>query len=486
MSKRENRRAADRLERLLARSRSTSDSRERSAMVREALSEALRVENVAESAIGELLYTVHKHAFWREWGFDSFRAYVERECGFSYRKAQQLVRVYRAFVVKAGVSPYGLSRLPWSKAALVAGRIKRGNAAEIIRDVEALSYGALLAKVRGADPPRETPPGTGPAPTEAAVEHPGRPAIDPPAPGGEPGVAAPLPRTGRGWRFPPPAEDYFYVSEEDWEQLCCAVGNAQNCIVLGPSGCGKSTICELAMRAGGRQFAAFNCGGMTEPRSALVGNTHFDPAKGTWFGQSRFVRSILEPGTGILLDEISRMSRDGYNLLLTLLDGQGYLALDEREDGAVVHRAPGVYFLATANLGQEFPGAEELDKALKDRFRAIVDLRFPPEAKELAVLLRRCPGLGEVDARRLIDIAARQRQLAAEGEFVELVSTRALLNAGAQIAAGIAFERAVTYCVINHFSNEGGEVSERAKLGQVLLKGRADGRPHATERRKPK
>ena len=66
------------------------------------------------------------------------------------------------------------------------------------------------------------------------------------------------------------------------------------------------------------------------------------------------------------LDELSRAGRDAFNILLPLLDGQGYLPLDEAEDAAVVHRAPGVSFLATANLGMEYTGTEPLDLALKD------------------------------------------------------------------------------------------------------------------------
>jgi MoxR-like ATPase len=278
-------------------------------------------------------------------------------------------------------------------------------------------------------------------------------------------------RATRCWRAKRPPEDEFYVRQDHWDQLCYAVYHGMNCLVTGPAGCGKTEICDRVGVAAGRPIVSFNCGAMSEPRSTLIGNVHFDRAKGTWFSESRFVRAIQRRDTGIKLDEISRLQRDGFNILLPLLDGQSYLALDEHEDGAVVRLAEGVFFMATANLGQEYTRADELDKALKDRFGAVIDLSFPPASKELAVLKRRCPGLENGHAKRLIEVASRQREMAADGEFMELISTRALIHASKEIAAGIPFEQAVTYCIMNHFSGDGGEVSERAKLAQIIQKG---------------
>jgi MoxR-like ATPase len=266
-------------------------------------------------------------------------------------------------------------------------------------------------------------------------------------------------------------ENDFYVSEEVWAQVCYAITQSENCLITGPSGCGKTELCSRAAEAAGRQIEPFNCGAMSEPRSTLIGNVHFNRDRGTWFSESRFVQAIQQPNMGIKLDEIGRLQPDGFNILLPLLDGQAYLALDEQEAGAIVHVAEGVFFTATANVGRAYTGSAELDKALKDRFGAVIDLTFPPPAKELALLKRRHPDLSDAAARRLVDVAARQRQMAADGEFEELISTRVLLHASAQIEAGIALEQAVTFCILNHFSDEGGEVSERAKLAQIVQKG---------------
>jgi len=46
----------------------------------------------------------------------------------------------------------------------------------------------------------------------------------------------------------------------------------------------------------------FNMGGTQDPRATLVGNVHFDKAKGTYFSESLFVKAIQTPNAVILLD----------------------------------------------------------------------------------------------------------------------------------------------------------------------------------------
>ncbi len=280
------------------------------------------------------------------------------------------------------------------------------------------------------------------------------------------------------WLLPMPDETDFYVDHDVWEQLCYALQHGVNVLLTGPAGCGKTQLCYRLAKmarenAGGRTvaFEPFNFGAMSEPRSALIGNTHFSQEKGTWFTDSRFVRAVSTCGTVVLLDEISRAHRDAFNILLTILDDQGYIALDEREDTAKVYRADDVVFVATANLGMEYTGADQLDKSLKDRFTVTVALDFPPLEKEIALLESRCAGLSAPQARRLIVPARRQREMARDGEFVEMISTRALLQAGHEIGAGVKYENALKFCIFNQFSDEGGDASERAKVVQIYQKG---------------
>jgi MoxR-like ATPase len=271
-----------------------------------------------------------------------------------------------------------------------------------------------------------------------------------------------------------PDPSVFYVDRDTWEQCIYSVLKGKNILLTGPSGSGKSELTWLVAKAMSRDLVAFNMGAMSEPRSALIGNTHFDKEKGTWFEQSRFAKSVQHKEGVVLLDEMSRADRGAFNILLPLLDRQGYLALDESEDAAVIHKAEGMTFFATANVGMEYTGTDALDKALKERFDVTIDMFFPPPENEHGVLVGRCSGLLASSATRLVDIATTQRAMCQDdGDFIDMISTRMLIAAGEQIGAGMAFKTACKFCIENQFSNEGGDASERTKIMQIVQKGGA-------------
>lgn len=431
----------------------------RAGEVRQAIRTAAEEVDRQHLHLAELLFEVHEGRYWAAWGFRSFRQYVRHDCAFSIRKAEQLVEFHRKFVIDLELSREELKTLGWSKLALVASIIDQANQHEILSALRTYScrqIRRLVQQFRRQDTSVQS--------TQVAG---GSDAIDLSV------ILACLSDAGpatKPWLLKRPAETEFFVEEEVWEQLCFAFHDGTNVLLIGPSGSGKSELCGLVARAGGRDIERFNFGAMTEPRSSLIGNVHFDPRSGTRFVRSRFADAVQRRESVLLLDELSRAGRDAFNVLLPLLDGQAYLALDESEEGTVVHRADGVCFLATANLGMEYTGADALDAALRDRFPIQIAVDFPPPEKELQLLVSRCAGLNIGEAQRLVDLAARQRSMAREGDFVGMISTRALLAAGRQLAAGVSMRNACQFCVCNHFSSDGGETSERARVEQLVEK----------------
>jgi len=282
------------------------------------------------------------------------------------------------------------------------------------------------------------------------------------------------PITSGNWRTtkrPDPKE--FYVVAEAWEQILFTMENAGNVLIVGPSGSGKSELVYIAAKAMGMPLAPFNFGAMQEPRTTLIGATHFDKEKGTWFAESRFIKAIRSPRHCILLDELTRdRGASAHNIILPLLDRQGYLALDEHDDAPIIKKGSQVAFVATANVGAEYTGTEALDKALRDRMDTVIEMTWAPKQYEVKILMQRSPGLRAGDASKLVDMAIAQRNLAVvEMEFVEQISTRMLLSAGKRIGQGMSFDNAAQFSICNHFSSEGGDASERTKIKMLLQKG---------------
>ena len=137
------------------------------------------------------------------------------------------------------------------------------------------------------------------------------------------------------------------MEELKWKYLIRSAVRAKNIMMTGPAGCGKTMAAKALVKALDRPDFYFNLGATQDPRATLIGNTHFDQKKGTYFSESSFVQAIKTPNAVILLDELSRAHPDAWNILMTVLDGgQRYLRLDEADGSPIVNVAEGVTFIA--------------------------------------------------------------------------------------------------------------------------------------------
>ena len=243
-------------------------------------------------------------------------------------------------------------------------------------------------------------------------------------------------------------------------------------MITGPAGCGKTLAVTTIAKAMDRPFFYFNLGATQDPRSSLIGNTHFNKDTGTYFADSTFVRAIQTENSVILLDELSRAHPEAWNILMTVLDeSQRYLRIDESPETPVVHVAKGVSFMATANVGVEYTSTRVIDRAIQDRFQ-ILEMDILTKEQQANLINQICPNLTEqtVDILTSIYSQIQIEVQSGSGKISTGISTRTILGAAALICDGFSIQSALEVCVFPYFSNDGGMDSERTFARQIVQK----------------
>lgn len=262
------------------------------------------------------------------------------------------------------------------------------------------------------------------------------------------------------------------ISEVKWKYLVRSVLRGKNLMMTGPAGCGKTLAVTTVAAAMNRPFFYFNLGATQDPRSALIGNTHFNKDTGTYFADSTFVKAIQTENSVILLDELSRAHPEAWNILMTVLDEtQRYLRVDESPESPVITVANGVSFLATANVGMEYTSTRTIDRAINDRFQILeMDLLSKDQQKDLINLT--FPNLDVNIVEILADIynGIHAEVMSGSGKISTSISTRTLLSAAGLLMDGFTVLEAAEVSVFPYFSNDGGTDSERTYVRQLVQK----------------
>jgi nitric oxide reductase NorQ protein len=267
------------------------------------------------------------------------------------------------------------------------------------------------------------------------------------------------------------------MSELKWKYLVRSGVRGKNIMMTGPAGCGKTMAAKSLVNSLDRPDYYFNLGATQDPRSTLIGNTHFDSKKGTYFSESHFVKAIQTPNAVILLDELSRAHPDAWNILMTVLDyGQRYLRLDEASDSDTIKVADGVTFVATANIGNEYTSTRVMDKALMDRF-TIVEMDVLTEDDETQLLTYMFP---HVDSGVLSNVAkiatlTRTESNSETARITSGISTRTTVELCGLLYDGFSLVEAAEVSIYPQYDNTGGVDSERTFVKQIVQKFQDDG-----------
>ena len=267
------------------------------------------------------------------------------------------------------------------------------------------------------------------------------------------------------------------MSELKWKYLVRSGVRGKNIMMTGPAGCGKTMAAKSLVNSLDRPDFYFNLGATQDPRSTLIGNTHFDSKQGTYFAESHFVKAIQTPNAVILLDELSRAHPDAWNILMTVLDyGQRYLRLDEANGTETVKVAENVTFVATANIGNEYTSTRVMDKALMDRF-TIVEMDVLTEEDENTLLNYMFPNVDSVLLGNVAKIATltRTESNSDTARITSGISTRTTVELCGLLFDGFSLEEAAEVSIYPQYDSTGGVDSERTFVKQIVQKFCDDG-----------
>lgn len=244
------------------------------------------------------------------------------------------------------------------------------------------------------------------------------------APGSSPSAdgAAPIIRTT--WEPERYEIDATYNAPADMLAILSAsVAGRVPVLMTGPQGTGKTEAAQYVAARAGRACFVLDCGPVRDA-SDWFGAPTLIAGRIGW-QDSTFVAALATPDAVIVLDELNRSHTAAHSALLPMMDRRRRVVFPQRPEPVEI--APGVAFIATANIGLHHIGTATITPALLSRF-AQVPTDYLSESAESALILARVPETPRNFAERLATVCSHTRTTAWAQNGGRAVSTREALT----------------------------------------------------------
>lgn len=244
----------------------------------------------------------------------------------------------------------------------------------------------------------------------------------------------------------------FYVEDKNWKYLVRNIMRKKPTLLIGPTGTGKTELILMACKRLGINCEVHDMGAMQDPLTDLLGCHRIKDGNST-FDYAKFVDDVQKPGV-ILLDELSRAPLMTNNILFPCLDSRRELplAIADSEGPRSVKVHPDCVFIATANIGSEYSGTQDIDAALMNRFLPL-KVDYIPKQYEIELISTRCK-LDMNDAQTIVEFANKMRVKYKEGVVNFPVSTRENIAIGELVSDGFDIVDAINFIICNKFNDE--------------------------------
>jgi nitric oxide reductase NorQ protein len=251
----------------------------------------------------------------------------------------------------------------------------------------------------------------------------------------------------------PGVESGFYIEQKRWNVLVRNILKHKNTMLVGPTGTGKTDVIIRICKALNIPCRIYDMGAMMDPLTDLLGSHRLENGSSK-FDYAKFVKDVQEPGV-ILLDELSRAPQMTNNILFPCLDNRRTLPIEIADSNSAreVKVHPECVFIATANIGSEYSGTNDIDAALENRFM-MIQVDYLPKTIEAQVLEIRT-GCDEKSALKIASIANAIRDRYMEGSLSKTISTRETIACAEFIVDGFSILDAVNFSFCEKFPKYG-------------------------------